>query len=228
MQLNHLKMRTEQIIQYGLFRVLCFILNLLPFSWGLKLGQLGGRSLYYILGKYRGVALENLRFAFRGEKSEAEIKKIAVQSFENLGLFAIEFIRIPKIQNHLEQYIIFKNLESVFNALKQKKGVILIVSHFGNWEWMAAAAGERFRQRGAQINAVARVFGNPFLYRYVTAKLRGVTGLVTIDKRGAARDTIKRTLARWTIFHVAVAIVMYGLLALHIWGSVYYGLRWLS
>ena len=43
-----------------------------------------------------------------------------------------------------------------------------------------------------------------------------------------ARDTIKRTLARWTIFHVAVAIVMYGLLALHIWGSVYYGLRWLS
>lgn len=42
-----------------------------------------------------------------------------------------------------------------------------------------------------------------------------------------ARDTIKRTLARWTVFHVAVAIMMYGLLALHIWGSVYYGLRWL-
>lgn len=42
-----------------------------------------------------------------------------------------------------------------------------------------------------------------------------------------ARDAIQRTLARWTIFHVTVAIVMYGLLALHIWGSVYYGLRWL-
>lgn len=42
-----------------------------------------------------------------------------------------------------------------------------------------------------------------------------------------ARDAIKRTLARWTVFHVAVAIVMYGLMALHIWGGYYYGLRWL-
>ena len=183
--------RLIQFIQYLLFRILCLLLNLLPFSWVLKLGQLGGRMLYYILGRYRRVALENLNEAFGTEKSASEIQKIAIQSFENLGYFAIEFIRIPKIVNHLKQYVVIQNEESVFRALEAKKGLILIVSHFGNWEWMAMTAGQRVHERGTKINAVARVFGNPFLYQYATQKLRGATGLQTINKKGAAREIMK-------------------------------------
>ncbi|KKC24164.1 iron reductase [Sphingomonas sp. SRS2] len=76
----------------------------------------------------------------------------------------------------------------------------------------------------------------------VSANLRGqsivdATGLSLDTLIGAisdlefairARDVIKATLARWVILHVAAAIIMYGLLALHIWSSVYFGLRWLS
>ena len=185
------KRLAARLIQYVLFRILCFLLNLLPLSWALKLGQLGGRMLYYILGRYQRVALENLNEAFGKEKSVSEIQKIAIQSFENLGYFAMEFIRIPKIINNLEEHITIQNEESVFNALKQGKGLILIVSHFGNWEWMAVAAGKRVSERGTKINAVARVFGNPFLYQYATEKLRGATGLQTINKKGAAREIMK-------------------------------------
>lgn len=42
------------------------------------------------------------------------------------------------------------------------------------------------------------------------------------------RETIKRALNRWVVLHVAAAIVMYALLALHIWSGFYYGLRWLG
>ncbi len=42
-----------------------------------------------------------------------------------------------------------------------------------------------------------------------------------------ARDAIKRTLSRWLVLHIGAAIAMYGLLAMHIWSSVYFGLRWL-
>jgi hypothetical protein len=41
-----------------------------------------------------------------------------------------------------------------------------------------------------------------------------------------ARETLKRALSRWTVLHVGAAIVMYPLLALHIWNGIYYGLRW--
>lgn len=188
---NKLRNRTVQLIQYILFRCLCFLLNLLPFSWALKLGQLGGRALYHLLGYSRRIALENLNFVFGTEKNEKEIKKIAVQSFENLGYFAIEFIRIPKIVKDLKRYVVIKNKESVLKALELKKGVVLIVSHFGNWEWMGVAAGAEARQRGVKINAIARVFGNPFLYHYAVSNLRGATGLETIDKKGAAREIMK-------------------------------------
>ena len=43
-----------------------------------------------------------------------------------------------------------------------------------------------------------------------------------------AREALKRNLARWMVLHVAASIVMYPLLALHIWNGIYYGLRWLE
>ena len=42
------------------------------------------------------------------------------------------------------------------------------------------------------------------------------------------REALKRALSRWTVLHIGAAIVMYSLLALHVWNGVYYGLRWLS
>ena len=182
--------RVGEWIQYILFRILCFILNLVPFSITLKLGKAIGRLLYLTLPKFRKVALENIRFAFKN-KTEHEVKHIAVQSFENLGMFAVEVIRIPEIIKNIRKYIVMQNEGPMFKALDQGKGIILIVSHFGNWEWMAVVAGIRFHEKNRKINAVARSLGNPFLYRYVVEKLRGVTGLRTLDKKGAAREVIK-------------------------------------
>lgn len=182
--------RISEFIQYILFRIICFLVNLLPFTVALKLGKWGGRQLYRLLSRHRTVALDNLRFVFGKEKSESEIKTLAVQSFENLGMFGVEFIRIPQVVKRMKDFIVIENEEAVFKALEQKRGVILIVSHFGNWEWMGVAAGARVREIGVKINAVARPLGNPFLYRYAVEKLRGATGLKTIHKKGAAREVL--------------------------------------
>jgi hypothetical protein len=42
-----------------------------------------------------------------------------------------------------------------------------------------------------------------------------------------AKEKIRRALGRWMVVHVAASIVIYFLLALHIWSALYYGLRWL-
>ena len=44
----------------------------------------------------------------------------------------------------------------------------------------------------------------------------------------AAREALEQTFSRWTVLHVGAAIVMYTLLALHIWNGIYFGLRWLA
>ncbi len=42
------------------------------------------------------------------------------------------------------------------------------------------------------------------------------------------RETLKRAMSRWIVLHIGAALVMYPLLALHIWNGIYYGLRWVG
>lgn len=43
-----------------------------------------------------------------------------------------------------------------------------------------------------------------------------------------ARDMLKKSFGRWLALHIVAAILMYAVLALHIWSSIYYGLRWIQ
>jgi hypothetical protein len=39
---------------------------------------------------------------------------------------------------------------------------------------------------------------------------------------------MKRRFKTWLILHIVTAAAFYALLALHIWASLYFGLRWLA
>lgn len=54
-----------------------------------------------------------------------------------------------------------------------------------------------------------------------------VAGIADLEHAIGRREALKRALSRWTVLHVAAAIALYPLLALHVWSGVYYGLRWL-
>ena len=55
-----------------------------------------------------------------------------------------------------------------------------------------------------------------------------VGGIADLEYAIAGREALKVALSRWMVLHIAAAIVMYSLLALHIWNGIYYGLRWLG
>ena len=54
-----------------------------------------------------------------------------------------------------------------------------------------------------------------------------VAAIADLEHAIGRREALKRALSRWTVLHVAAALVLYPLLALHAWNGVYYGLRWL-
>src|SRR5262249_16160649 len=41
-------------------------------------------------------------------------------------------------------------------------------------------------------------------------------------------ETFKRWFARWLKFHIVISVVLYVLLALHVWAGIHFGLRWFS
>jgi hypothetical protein len=42
------------------------------------------------------------------------------------------------------------------------------------------------------------------------------------------QEGVKRVFGRWLKVHIAISFVLYALLALHVWSSIHFGLRWLS
>ncbi len=179
-------------IEYLLTRLVSAILNLLPFSLALGFARPVGFLMFSLSKRPKRMALENLREAYRSEKSESEIKNIACGSFQHLAEFGIEWLRMPKIIQDPHRYLTINHVEKIRVALRQKKGAFMLVSHNGNWEIMALNAGLLIAKAlGTSIYALARPLQNPFLYDYAV-RLRGGMGLKTIDKSGGVREAFNR------------------------------------
>ncbi|MFP5517144.1 MAG: iron reductase [Alphaproteobacteria bacterium] len=54
-----------------------------------------------------------------------------------------------------------------------------------------------------------------------------VDGMADLEFAIASRAALKRVLTRWIAVHGLFAVVLYVILALHIWAEIYYGLGWL-
>jgi KDO2-lipid IV(A) lauroyltransferase len=130
--------------------------------------------------------MKNLRLAFGNEKSEAELLEIAEQSMKNLGKLAFEFIRTPEASANPDRYLVPPDVGPIMEAVKEKGGFIAIVSHFGNWEWLAIP----IKKYGLHVHAVGRPLKNPYLYRYVR-EMREAANLTNIEKSGAVRSSIE-------------------------------------
>lgn len=53
-----------------------------------------------------------------------------------------------------------------------------------------------------------------------------IGGIADLEDSIGREVVLKAILSRWVIAHIAAALVLYPLLALHVWSGVYYGLRW--
>ena len=84
-------------LQYLIVKGFSFLINLAPEDWALGFGRLLGRVAYSLDREHRKVALQNLELAFGREKPKEELRAIARRTFQNLGMNAVEFFRIPRM-----------------------------------------------------------------------------------------------------------------------------------
>jgi len=112
------------------------IILLFPRSTALALGRFLGRIAYYLFKKRRKIAIENLKLSLALPNPEKIIKKL----FENLGMNFIEFLRFPEITaENLSQFVTIHNREILDKGFQQKKGILALTAHMGNWELLQAA-----------------------------------------------------------------------------------------
>lgn len=58
--------------------------------------------------------------------------------------------------------------------------------------------------------------------------LRLAESMADVEYAIKTHETFKRWFAGWLRLHLAISLVLYALLALHVWSAIYFGLRWFS
>jgi len=157
----------------------------LRFSW--KLAEFLGRLWFQVDRRHRQIALSNLKIAWGDELSENERRTIARRNFIHLARVLLELPYLSKLTpDDLDGFVAFHGIEHLKSALKKGRGVLLLASHFGNWELMALA----FSLRYCPINIVVRPLDNPFLDNLI-AKIRIRGGNQLIPKKGSVRKMLR-------------------------------------
>jgi Kdo2-lipid IVA lauroyltransferase/acyltransferase len=134
------------------------------FPWCLISGQgaLLGRIAFHLLRIRRGVVMDNLRLALGDDYSEAELRRIAGRCYAQFGRSYMEYFALPAIRRRrvLERVDVVGR-ENLDAALAPGKGVLVLGSHFGNWELLALA----IQDQGVRLHLLVGDLANPAVDR---------------------------------------------------------------
>jgi|GEM_PF-154814 len=169
------------ILSYLIYRLVVFLISLLPHKTTINLGRKIGVLGYYF-PKYRRIALENIKNAFP-EKTNAESKEIAKKSFSTFGAVFLEVLQFEKIFKNHESILKLKGEDIVDATIEKEKKVIFFTGHFCSWEILGLVCG----LRKYDFQGVARPLNNKWIYGHIQ-KIRKKAGIGILNKKGIARE----------------------------------------
>jgi KDO2-lipid IV(A) lauroyltransferase len=125
-----------QLFIYVLIFPFLWLISKLPFPLLYFLSDITYVLVYNVFSYRKKVVLGNLKLAFP-ENSKAKNEAIARTFYKHLCDMVFESIKSISIsEEEIKKRFQFKNL-SVFSDLEKKdKSAILILGHYGNWEWI--------------------------------------------------------------------------------------------
>lgn len=162
-----------------------FVLRRLPMEAALDFADRTARRLGPLFGRHR-VALDNLRQAYP-EKSEEEIRAIALDMWGNMARLAAEYIFLEQLFDYYpgrpnKGRIEARGIEIYERVAAEQKAHIIFTAHLGNFE-MIPIAGEAF---GLRTTAMFRPPNNPYIARYLLSTRMTQMGSLLPSRSGAS------------------------------------------
>ncbi|MDR1113089.1 MAG: lysophospholipid acyltransferase family protein [Bacteroidales bacterium] len=182
-----------------LFYLLLYPLSLLP-MWALYgLAYLFYLVANYLIGYRKQVIINNLTKSFP-EKSEQELRRIRWRYYRHLAQLAAEMLKMLTMSRKmLRKRYYCRNAELVNYYFEQGKSVILMSSHYNNWEWMVLSLEEQFQHHGIGIGKANS--NKTFELLINRARTRYGTEVVFAD-------TVRDTFQHYESQHIPVTYMM--------------------
>lgn len=92
--------------------------------------------VYYLVGYRKAIVRKNLFEAFP-EKTPEQLKKIEKEYYHFLGDMIVETVKLLHISDaEMRKRVEVTNPEVVEECIGRGENVVLLLSHYGNWEWV--------------------------------------------------------------------------------------------
>ncbi len=161
------------------------LLRLLPPDTAIDFADRVARRLGPLFGRHR-VALDNLRKAFP-ERTEAEIRAIALDMWGNMARLAAEYIFLDRlfdfeVDAETAGRIEVEGIPLFVKIASEDRPHILFTGHLGNFE-LLPVAGAAY---GMKVSSLFRPPNNPYIADFIHRTRKSAMGDLIASRSGAA------------------------------------------
>jgi len=173
-----------QLLVFVLVYPALWLISILPYRIFYFLSDIFYFIVYRVIGYRKKIVYDNLKLVFP-QKSEQEIKRIRNRFFSHLCDLFMEMIKTMNLnKTEINQRYVFTNPE-VVREIEKTKTVLVVCSHYANWEWNVSL-NNHINSKGY---AVYQKVNNKYFDKW-TKSLREQWGTTLITQR----QTVKKVL----------------------------------
>ncbi|MDD5496209.1 MAG: hypothetical protein PHP46_03800 [Candidatus Omnitrophica bacterium] len=124
---------------------------------------------YLCVPNDRKAIIKNLRMV-EGDSDPKRLTRMGREVFRNFAKYLVEFFNFCKADtDYINKFVKVEGLENIKKAFQQKKGIILLSAHIGNWEVGAFMVSSVV---GMPISAVVLTHQNERINKFFTSQRR--------------------------------------------------------
>ncbi|MDB4257336.1 lipid A biosynthesis lauroyl acyltransferase [Arcobacteraceae bacterium] len=170
-----------------LYKIFKFIVLLLPKSSVKLFLDILAYLIYVFNIEHKRYTKANLDFVYKDTISEDRKIEIMKNSYKNLVYNLYEFVENQTLDlEGFESKITVGNEQYILDALKNKRKIILITAHYGNWEYGSSFIPLKY----APTTMVGRPMNNEYLNKELN-ETRTKNNSQMLTKKDASRGLVK-------------------------------------
>ena len=174
------------MVLYYLFYAVVWTLSWLPLTFLYGISYVLYGVVYRLVRYRRAVVRQNLTNSFP-DKSLQEIKKIEKDYYLHLTDTFMETVKLLHISDEeMKKRMYFPNPEELGRFFEEGKSVVILLGHYGNWEWIPSVYLNYHDIVGGELY---RPLNNKYFDAFFL-KLRSRFGTVNIPKNDALRAIV--------------------------------------
>lgn len=177
----------NHLLQYLGVWLLALIAKILPVETSSWLAQRTGDLIFFVLKKRRRIALENVERAFGSSLPRGKKEAIVRSAFQSASLSMMELFIVEKIKKEASQRFTMVGNEHLEEAFSKKKGVVLVISHLGSWEYLSFLPF--FTHRPWSV--IVKDIKNPYLDKAINQMRRMMT-VTPVEKSSSIRTILQQ------------------------------------